>query len=361
MTIKSSGSTLTFTDIYTEFGLPPERNLGAYRAVSQNVGTLANLPLDAGIPQSGTIKFSDFYSKKLNVVVDFYSSDFANSAPYSTRVNALSRYKDQKVTIIGGFKKIQNLPLDGNGKRIIVNVNKVIGSATGNRNYVALKTGNWGTDVKLDLVIGIDGTIIGAGGDGGKGGDGDGGQGGQGSSAIGVQYPVTITNQGVIRAGRGGGGGGAGAQGYDKQDVQNCKGTETLLIGGGGGAGGLGYPYGTGGQHSTTRQKGRGGGEEGTTYAGDGTSGNLTQNGSPGGGGAMLSNRCSGYYQQARSGGGGNAESSGQGALTGTGGGSAGQGGSRGYAIIIDSTGSIIGGSVVGNAPDGDTVNGTSA
>ena len=70
MTIKASGSSLLFGEIVNEFGLPSGRNLGAYR-VSQNVGTLTNLPLDAGVPQSGTIKFSDFYSKKLNIVVNY--------------------------------------------------------------------------------------------------------------------------------------------------------------------------------------------------------------------------------------------------------------------------------------------------
>ena len=34
MTIKSSGSSLSFTEISDEFGFPPDKNLGAYR-VSQ--------------------------------------------------------------------------------------------------------------------------------------------------------------------------------------------------------------------------------------------------------------------------------------------------------------------------------------
>lgn len=61
MTIKASGSSLSYTEIAAEFGSPTGKNLGAYR-VSQTVGTLT-LPLDAGIPSSGTIRFSDFYSK----------------------------------------------------------------------------------------------------------------------------------------------------------------------------------------------------------------------------------------------------------------------------------------------------------
>ena len=68
MTIKSSGSSLSFTEISNEFGLPPDKNLGAYR-ISANIGSLNGLPLDSGIPKTGEIKFSDFYGKKLNIVV----------------------------------------------------------------------------------------------------------------------------------------------------------------------------------------------------------------------------------------------------------------------------------------------------
>ena len=67
MAIKSSGSSLAFSEIEAEFGANGSRSLGAYR-LSQSVGELT-LPLDTGIPTSGQIKFSDFYSKKLNVVV----------------------------------------------------------------------------------------------------------------------------------------------------------------------------------------------------------------------------------------------------------------------------------------------------
>jgi hypothetical protein len=75
MPTPSSGNQIRFTDIVNEFGLPTGKNLGAYR-ISQNVGTLTNLPLDDGIPQSvsigsSTIRFSDFYNKRLNVVIDY--------------------------------------------------------------------------------------------------------------------------------------------------------------------------------------------------------------------------------------------------------------------------------------------------
>jgi hypothetical protein len=87
MALQASGS-ISASQISNEFGLPPGRNLGAYR-VSQSVGTLSNLPLDTGIPQSGSISFSDFYSKRLNIV----SRSFIVGVPRksSTRV-ARDRY-----------------------------------------------------------------------------------------------------------------------------------------------------------------------------------------------------------------------------------------------------------------------------
>ena len=45
MTIKSSGSSLSFSEIEAEFGANGSRSLGSYR-LSQSVGSLYNLPLD---------------------------------------------------------------------------------------------------------------------------------------------------------------------------------------------------------------------------------------------------------------------------------------------------------------------------
>ena len=59
MVLPTSGNAIKFSDIETEFGQNTDRDLGEYR-ISQTVGGLTNQPLDAGIPQSGTIKFSDF-------------------------------------------------------------------------------------------------------------------------------------------------------------------------------------------------------------------------------------------------------------------------------------------------------------
>jgi hypothetical protein len=73
MTLQSSGS-ISLSQISNEFGLPSSRNFGAYR-VRETYSALSNIPLDTGVPQSGPIKFSDFYNKKLNIIVDCYSAN----------------------------------------------------------------------------------------------------------------------------------------------------------------------------------------------------------------------------------------------------------------------------------------------
>lgn len=349
MAIKSSGSSLSFTEIYTEFGLPPGKNLGAYRLNGgQTVGTLTNLPLDTDIPRSGPIKFSDFYSKKLNIVVNLHSGDS------TTREDARSLYDFDNVTVIGGFiaKPDSNSPDFANGKKVIINVNKFVGSAKGNINYVALKTGTWNANTNLELVVGPSGTIIGAGGDGGRGGDGNGSNGGQGTSALAIQHPVTITNQGTIFGGRGGGGGGAGGRGFKHADTQRnrCRGRQDCsFVAGGGGAGGRGFPSGIGG----VRGNNPGSCRVVIVQPQSGTDGSVFADGNGGSGGTdNETGRCN---QPAIGGSGGLIESTGgSGSTVPSGGYSAGSGGNRGYAVIIDSTGSLI--SYTGNARDGDTV-----
>ena len=77
--LKTQDQPLSFSELENEFGRNGKRSLGDYR-VSDNYANnggdssaVGNLPLDDGIPQSGTIRFSDFYSKRLNMVVDYYS------------------------------------------------------------------------------------------------------------------------------------------------------------------------------------------------------------------------------------------------------------------------------------------------
>jgi len=341
MAIKASGS-ISFSDITNEFGLT---SLGAYR-IRQNVGSLSDLPLDVGIPQYSQqeIKFSNFYSKRLNVVVDYYSDSSA-----IVRTNIRNRYNDGIVNIIGGFKSTSQLPSGGSGSRVIANVNnKLIGSEKGNRNYCAIRTGTWSSDANLEIVIGPSGVISGAGGDGGSGNSGTGGQ---GTSAIGVEYPVRIDNQGTIFGGRGGGGGGGIGHGYKHADTQKgCQGYQDCMrVGGGGGAGGRGYPGGSGGQAGSNP----GSCISPQSNPSGGSNGSAASNGSPGSGGTVGSFTCA--SGAAGGGGGGAGDAGGGGSNGGPGGGGPGQ---RGYAIIISSSGSLIS-YTGGGGFDGENVNGS--
>ena len=270
MAIKSSGNPLSFSEIETEFGSNSSRSLGNYR-VSQTVGSLSK-SLDTGIPSSGTIKFSEFYSKRLNVVVDFHSGG------QEIRENAKSRYNGNSVTVIGGFRGKKEA-----GSKILIHVNKTIGSAKGNQSIVALRTGNWNSDVVLSVDVGSSGRLYGAGGEGGKGADSwsDGGSnngssGGNGTSALGIEHEETAVNVqsgGRIRCGFGGGGGGAGARQVDSgADRSAC---------GGGGGGGAGLPAGNRGEGGNRRS----GSSDEVANGENGDNGQLEENGEGGNGG----------------------------------------------------------------------------
>ena len=157
MAIKSSGSSLAFSEIEAEFGANGTRSLGAYR-LSQSVGELT-LPLDTGIPTSGQIKFSDFYGKKLNVVIDMHSGgdEFRKSA-------RSDKWNNNQVTVIGGFRSKKE-----SGSRIIIHINKRFGSDKSNVANVAVKTGSWSA-ASVQVDIGGEGEVLGAGGNGGQGG-----------------------------------------------------------------------------------------------------------------------------------------------------------------------------------------------
>ena len=162
MTIKSSGSSLAFSEIESEFGSNGTRSLGSYR-LSQNIGTLSNLPLDSGIPNSGTIKFSDFYSKRLNVVVDCFSG----SAEETRKIAKNDKWNNNILTVVGGFRSKKE-----GGSKIIINVNKKFCSNKDQTNRCALRTGSWDSSAVVQVDVGSSGRILGSGGDGGRGANG---------------------------------------------------------------------------------------------------------------------------------------------------------------------------------------------
>ena len=264
MALVGSGNSISFKDIQTEFGRPSNGSFGGYRITETHGGK--DFPLDKDIPTSGEIKFSDFYSKKLNIVVDFYTEDLE-------RQNIKTRFGDSdKIRVIG--------PRDGkpestSGKKIIAHVNKLV-SASGQskidgRLSCSLMTGEWDPNTDLVINVGSAGTIIGAGGDGGRGSEGAGDffAGKDGTSAIGINttQTVSIINNGLISCGFGGGGGGKGGS---KVVSTGKKSSATAVSSGGGGGGGAGLPVGLGGGEGTGATRGTNGNAGGDGKIDDG-------------------------------------------------------------------------------------------
>ena len=301
MALVAAGNSISFLQIKNEFGGAPTLagssgiSFGRYRVQWSNTasgGSLTNMPLDTGIPQSGIVSFSDFHSKKLNVVVNFYDAN-------SDAQNIKSRFKEGSgvITAIGGFQ--ESIPDENNiiGSKVIADVNKRIGSRKSLLNptdtsVCALITGDWTTLQELVIKVGISGTITGAGGNGGIGataGNNAGGEGTPGTSAIGVSkigLNLSIINDGVIRCGFGGGGGG---RALGERRRSGKKSTVWVASAGGGGGGGAGFPVGlgeTGGADATPNESDDGDdGDDGTqTAGGDGGAGG-TDSGKGGHGG----------------------------------------------------------------------------
>ena len=317
MALQASGQ-ISFSDISNEFG--NAGSLGAYR-VSQTIGELSNLPLDNGVPQSGTISFSDFYSKKLNIVVNYHSG----GTEYQQ--DARDKYDANGITIVGGYKSVNNKPAAGSGAKVMIHVDKTIGSTTNaGVNRCALTTGSW-NNTTLQIDLGSTARISGAGGQGGEGsnGSGSGEDGDDGTSGLGVQYsPTTINSVGgsIISAGFGGGGGGGGGHDHDKNSERTASGA--------GGGGGAGVPAGAGG-----------GGGNGGVQGGPGSSGTADTAGEGNGG---VNNDGEAY-----GGAGGEGGSNGEAANDGNGGSggegsssSGGEGGTDGAAIRRTNTGISI-------------------
>ena len=314
-----SSGTIKFSNLSNEFGPTTNIRLGAYR-ISQTVGTLSGLPLDSGVPQSGSISMSQFYNKRLNIVINY-----TNLADNSTRLNARQSYDNGSpgdIVVIGGFRTKPTTPQN---IKLFVNTNTRIGSASGAITNVALRTGNWrdssgNAQTTLFLECGSSSKIYGA---GGKGGDANGGNGSNGTSAIGIDYPTTVNNQGRIQ--RGGGGGGAGAFRQYSVRVGKKASTPSYSTGGGGGGGGAGFPFGAGGSSV--------GGAYGVGSNGSGgASGSYESAGAAGAGGVEAGSGGSGGQFGNGNAGGGTANQGG------------GSGGAHGFAFVIGSGGSKSGG-----------------
>ena len=329
MALQASG-TIKYSQIIAEFGTPNNGGLGEFRlGGGENVGSLSNVPLDVGVPVTGQIKFSDFYSKRLNQIVDLHSQ-----AQNTTRQDAKDRWNNGNVHIVGSTKTGKTQPPDTIDDRVIINVNRTIGSAQGTQTHCALKTGTWDSGTTLVIEIGASGRLYGAGGKGGNGGsanNGRGQDGATGSSALGIEYACTVNNLGVIQSGYGGGGGGGGREQQTNTGKKSPP-ANNGASGGGGGGGGAGLPAGAAG---ICPDNAFGGGTNGD----DGGAGTLSGQASGGAGGNYGGDGgdSSPVNNSATKGDDGEVDNS-------TGG--HGTGGSNGYAIITNqgSTPSITGG-----------------
>ena len=387
MVIKNQGPSpnpnpLSFSEIEDEFGNNPGRSLGRYRASHpdyQNDGPFSgadnamlgsgNMPLDDGIPTGNNdpIRFSDFYGKKLNIIIDYYSGNDMNrtgtGGGNDTKQIATRRYinestgpeSQKRVRVVGGYRTRPSGSVNSSqvlsspsaqwqgGKKVIVHVNKSVGSEPGPEGKVALRTGQWPAGTELQLDIGDNGRILGAGGNGGNGtgGNTDGKPGGDGTSALGVEFACHINKRpsGIIRCGYGGGGGGAGgASNPNKSPTDFGR-------GGGGGGGGAGFPAGTGGAKgpdgfgpgpNPSPTKGGDGSQLGEGLGGDGGNSSGGASGGSGGNGGSSDN--------VNADAGGDGSGGGKGYDPGSGDGGA--GGSNGFGIIFRN-------STVDNATDG--------
>ena len=299
-------NSISFSDIRNEFGESTGSSLGAYRMQNLNIGGLTEVSLDrdkCGILQdrqipvdNQTISFSDFYNARLNIIIDCHSVDANRVRAKTDRYNQTNPAGN--FTIIGPGEK----PANTSGKKIIIHVNKKIGSAvSGNVNTCALRTENWTAGTDLRVEVGNNGVIAGAGGNGGEGGGTEnryGKNGGNATSGLGIQYThaatiVTTEGNGVVKGGGGGGGGGGSAWGKTERRPK-----PSVSASGGGGGGGSGIPAGVGGARGTGGERDNGasragqsgeatqGGEGGTfSNANQGGEGNFTRGGTGGDGG----------------------------------------------------------------------------
>lgn len=243
MTIKSSGS-LSFTEITNEFGSASSISLSKYYG------------LDEGIPNSGPIKFSDFYGKIINA-----------TRTIGTTQNFNARSDFTNATIVGGYKSTATVNSNNQAVKYYITSNGIVGSnSTGS---TAFDTGSFPSGSTIYLVN--NNYIVGA---GGNGGNANNGQGEVGGPALTLRLVTFITNNGTI----GGGGGGGKAGGSVRNDrcqqtgccQQQCW---TVIANGGGGGGGAGSIAGSGGSG------GSGGLNGSLTTGGGGGNGEYRQDG----------------------------------------------------------------------------------
>jgi len=226
MAIPGPGTAISMTTIATEFGGTVPHSLSEYY---RGGGLVPNTPGNSAIPTSGQIAMGNFYGSANRVAIALTIA--ANTDNYDV-------YTNRGPTYVAGTSDIT----------VTVNPGITVGSTTIPA-YAMLVPNAFNPADTVTIIN--NGVIQGMGGGGGTGGVGRfvpsgssfaGAPGGAGGSALYVNRPVTVTNNGTLAGGGGGGGGGGGA-GYAGGKVQSASSGS----GGGGGAGRSGGTAGSGG------------------------------------------------------------------------------------------------------------------
>lgn len=224
MALPGSGP-LSLANVAIEFGDTAPYSMSEFYRGGGKVSTN-----NTNVPTSGVISFSNFY----NAVATFiFSPTITTNTP---------DYNIKSAAIAAGWDQVRPLIAT-----ITINSGVAVGSTSTSTH--GLSTGSTfpsGTE----LYIINNGYILGRGGNGGSGGylgnvGANGGNGAGGGPALLAQFPITITNTGII----GGGGGGGGGQGTWQGFTISGSGKSAIVgvNGGGGGGGGAGYIAGSGG------------------------------------------------------------------------------------------------------------------
>lgn len=242
MTLPASG-TIAISQIATEFGGSTPHAISEYYRAPNGLTTANN----TGVPLSGTISMSNFYSAQRKFV-------------YNVTINsATANFNWYNNAVANGWNQSDPVVCT------LTNNSWIYESGIGN--YAFYISGFPGGS---ELTIVNNGYIVGQGGNGGGAGAG----GGSGGHAIYAGSAVTIYNYGGIYGGGGGGGGGGGYYGYNASAF--CESGVWCYAGGGGGGGGATYTGNSGGSY---------GGNSGGTACGGATAGSGAAGGTGGGGG----------------------------------------------------------------------------
>lgn len=263
MAVPSSGP-LPINAIVNEFGGTIPHSLSEYYRGGPLV---PNTPANTSIPTAGTIPMQGFYGTQNRVSIN---------VPIGSPRTNYNAYSSRTPSYIAGASDIT----------YTINPGVTIGASSRTANAFAVPSAFNPGDT---ITVVNNGAIRAGGGPGGAGGPGapisgvPGGNGAPGGTALLLQRPTSVRNNGTLAGGGGGGGGGGGAE--VEREISSP--TSRSGSGGGGGAGvsagaggGAGSPINPAGQPGTVT----GGGSAGSAFPGHrgGNGGGAGANGAPG-------------------------------------------------------------------------------